>query len=728
MSGALRACVSKGCCGVHRAAVSGASAATAKRFSSEKPASAAGGELNIKYQKPASPLGAPEPPKIVNEVTGDSFPLEELKADSHLKDALRDTPNAAARGAGIEAGRGTYVRADKTLLENADYNEGVTKMVWGYWEDAMHCFDRVSNKDASLANNSTLLLATGRCYLEQQHYEQASKVLKRCSVVDAGRLGLQEMLAEAAWGEKLTKEKAEVATAREKEIKERRARMGVYDKSDLKTDHDENLDTVNNLPLEKESRDWLAAYAGDALDKIGILQEHLKGRAVAAKHFIPSGTVLFQEKSLVFAPELLSTKFDNKVHDKKKGLLDAVAGESAPRAMYCSHCRDPLAKEVSQCSDCGLQYCSQECQRGAVSTYHAHECHMLRADATKVLRDRLCTSGHEDMWKRFLLIVRAASVGLAADTEKAMNDHPFFSFMAYREGEHKRSHVEKVNETPAKPLAAGEKDVDLKPTMYGIMSTIFLHLYLSQKHGASWKTKFPPGTAEFNKLLDDSAKDYDEMFDKVKMNAHKPQYVVPLFLCLLNHSCTPNAEVDSNMRLVATQDIQPGNEITVSYSPNNIPIEMKAFWLRQKHGFVCRCPYCQFQQMDESMMEKAVMLDVGDGFQKQNVVRSEQYDDPERLVTDEGRISRRGRVELEEHHDSLLSKYPKEFREEILKVQEKVTEDLETKSVASVRSDLKRRKERLSRFEHLGFVPKRDAEHIALDASLQSFEHALPEH
>ena len=81
-------------------------------------------------------------------------------------------------------------------------------------------------------------------------------------------------------------------------------------------------------------------------------------------------------------------------------------------------------------------------------------------------------------------------------------------------------------------------------------------------------------------------------------------------ICRINHSCRPNAvqgPVDENNRplgscVLATRDIEKGEEITVSYSssrgPDGNPIcrEWRQDLLRMQYGFECACEMCAEEQ------------------------------------------------------------------------------------------------------------------------------------
>lgn len=71
----------------------------------------------------------------------------------------------------------------------------------------------------------------------------------------------------------------------------------------------------------------------------------------------------------------------------------------------------------------------------------------------------------------------------------------------------------------------------------------------------------------------------------------------PLQSCM-NHSCEPNAkafkreeDLDGQATIIALQPIQKGEEITISYIDEDLPVEERQASLAD-YGFRCRCPRC----------------------------------------------------------------------------------------------------------------------------------------
>lgn len=76
-----------------------------------------------------------------------------------------------------------------------------------------------------------------------------------------------------------------------------------------------------------------------------------------------------------------------------------------------------------------------------------------------------------------------------------------------------------------------------------------------------------------------------------------------------NHSCVPNAEAafshnNSRLSLLALQDIQPGEEILISYldeCDTSRSRHSRQKILAENYVFVCKCPKCEEQAQDEDV-------------------------------------------------------------------------------------------------------------------------------
>ena len=73
---------------------------------------------------------------------------------------------------------------------------------------------------------------------------------------------------------------------------------------------------------------------------------------------------------------------------------------------------------------------------------------------------------------------------------------------------------------------------------------------------------------------------------------------------LANHSCCPTARpsfprADATLALVATRDLAEGDEVTVSYVDESLPLRQRRASLEFGYGFFCRCERCLAEEAEE---------------------------------------------------------------------------------------------------------------------------------
>eukprot|EP00439_Symbiodinium_sp_Y106_P065947 s5068_g10.t1 len=71
-------------------------------------------------------------------------------------------------------------------------------------------------------------------------------------------------------------------------------------------------------------------------------------------------------------------------------------------------------------------------------------------------------------------------------------------------------------------------------------------------------------------------------------------------IALMNHSCRPNCEIDysnnSTAIVVALRELRTGEELTISYVDEQLPVRRRrrALWMR--YGFHCYCSRCSTER------------------------------------------------------------------------------------------------------------------------------------
>ena len=85
-------------------------------------------------------------------------------------------------------------------------------------------------------------------------------------------------------------------------------------------------------------------------------------------------------------------------------------------------------------------------------------------------------------------------------------------------------------------------------------------------------------------------------------HVNTPFFCGPL-VSLLSHSCCPSVQLETSaqsmlglrVKLVAIQNILPGDELTVSYIPTQQDIHLRKNQLLDRYGFICKCCKCSWE-------------------------------------------------------------------------------------------------------------------------------------
>ncbi len=78
-----------------------------------------------------------------------------------------------------------------------------------------------------------------------------------------------------------------------------------------------------------------------------------------------------------------------------------------------------------------------------------------------------------------------------------------------------------------------------------------------------------------------------------------------LMASLFNHSCEPSVNVafprnNSTLVLTAARDIDPGEELTISYIDHEMGLSARQERLAFAYGFQCGCPKCSDELKDKA--------------------------------------------------------------------------------------------------------------------------------
>ena len=149
-----------------------------------------------------------------------------------------------------------------------------------------------------------------------------------------------------------------------------------------------------------------------------------------------------------------------------------------------------------------------------------------------------------------------------------------------------------------------------------------------------------------NKNLEERAKN-NEINDEIILNVlnynglspYKSLYVyTPLVIglwfysSLINHSCLPNCDyigIGDFIFIVSIEDIPKGDELTISYVPNDIEYSERIEKLK-KWGFKCQCKLCKKEEeLFKNVPEKKIINEYITELNKINHSLSQPYEDNE---------------------------------------------------------------------------------------------------
>ncbi|CAJ1048916.1 histone-lysine N-methyltransferase SMYD3 [Xyrichtys novacula] len=234
----------------------------------------------------------------------------------------------------------------------------------------------------------------------------------------------------------------------------------------------------------------------------------------------------------------------------------------------CHHCFT-RCKTLLRCSQCKMaRYCNTTCQKQAWSG-HKTECKCLRSLLPRAPTD---------------------SVRLAARIIFALlNPSHSRSGELYPLDEHE-SHLDSMSEHKRQGLS---------------QLASMLELYLQQE--------VPHLAQDMTSALPPSCQETLSLIAKVTCNCFTisdgelQEIGVGLYpsLSLLNHDCRPNCVMvfeGTNLQLRAVQDINAGEELTISYIETLVLTDERRKQLEEQYHFICHCQRCDSKDKDSLML------------------------------------------------------------------------------------------------------------------------------
>ncbi|KAI4487400.1 hypothetical protein M0804_005549 [Polistes exclamans] len=356
-----------------------------------------------------------------------------------------------------------------------------------------------------------------------------------------------------------------------------------------------------------------------------------KGKGLFATRLYKEGNIILEEKPLVCCQFSWNAEYGYLACDNCLKPLE-TAEENARRLtskpdiilphMECCETKKNL---ITECSACGIKYCSNECKNEAIERYHKVLC----------LQSRDKNDDHpllqlNETWKQMhyppetaTIMLLARMIAIVIQTSDQGDILQTFSQFCHRT-------VNDTHEIAHNLL--GEKFIGQIDVLRQLLQKA-----LNNDHTLNW---FTPegfrsllalvgtngqgiGTSAFarwvknvnvlelpenerihvDKFIDRLYDDMEEVVGSFLNNEGSGLYVLQ---STVNHSCLSNAIVEfpySNSTLVlkAIRDIQPGDEITISYLEDCELIRSRHS--RQKalsslYLFICSCDRCQSQAGD----------------------------------------------------------------------------------------------------------------------------------
>ncbi|KAM9329055.1 protein-lysine N-trimethyltransferase SMYD5 [Gastrophryne carolinensis] len=353
-----------------------------------------------------------------------------------------------------------------------------------------------------------------------------------------------------------------------------------------------------------------------------------KGKGLFATRSIRKGETIFQEKPLVSSQFQWNALYRYRACDHCLRSLE-TAEQNAQRLSGNPHLTLPYPELCTiqnglhqQCPECQVQYCSGECLKAARDQYHQVLCLASSRDDPAHPINML-----EEAWRNMHYPPETASIMLMARmvaTVKQAKDKDswlqIFSQFGSKTANEEDEMVHKLLGDKFKGQldhlrrlfmdTLYEERVSRWFTPEGFRSLFALVGTNGQGIGTSslsqWvhacdALEIPNQERErLDTLIDQLYKDIEKETGEF-LNCEGSGLYLLQSCC--NHSCVPNAEVsfpDNNflLHLTAVEDIQPGEEICISYldcCQRDRSRHTRHKILRENYLFVCSCPKCLSQ-------------------------------------------------------------------------------------------------------------------------------------
>nr|XP_023019628.1 SET and MYND domain-containing protein 5 [Leptinotarsa decemlineata] len=355
-----------------------------------------------------------------------------------------------------------------------------------------------------------------------------------------------------------------------------------------------------------------------------------KGKCLLAKRAISVGSVIFEEDPLVSCQLAWNSAYHYLACDHCLRPLE-TAQENASRLTgqcvelpYLECCTTDKSKFVS-CPSCCKQYCSEECRSDAFKQYHQTLCTQSSDGSNFHPLEQL-----NEAWKKvhyppetnnILLITRLlARILQSSDKATAISQTLQFCHRTSNEDadlSHKLLGEKFADQLPflhnLMVASIPHEGIEQFLTFEGFQSLLALIGTNGQGVGTSAISQWA-ANVENLPLSEEERKTFDLFLDNLyqQMDMQVGDFLnnegVALYVLqsACNHSCKPNAEPrfihnSNRLSLVATEDIEEGEEIFISYLDECMlhrSRHSRRKELARNYLFVCQCSKCE-EEVDQ---------------------------------------------------------------------------------------------------------------------------------
>jgi hypothetical protein len=260
--------------------------------------------------------------------------------------------------------------------------------------------------------------------------------------------------------------------------------------------------------------------------------------------------------------------------DLKKG--ETLFGDAADivgsvSGKHCETCTKPFREKRVPCKGkCGAFFCSTDCNQMAMADFHTWQCDPEIQKNIGEYRNALLAEGQTPTSRMPMALIRL--LGKCSRSENVLETIPFLRTIKSGEQAGMLSLEQGLSEYK-KIMRA----LRLQVEMFDYYTFDYLRMTLLNN-------TFQLGTA----------------------NKRVLPFALTLYqsVSFVNHSCVPNCtfafdvkDAGNRIFLVAIRPIKKGEEILISYRPEDEDYESRKEFLRSRYGFECSCVLCKKEQL-----------------------------------------------------------------------------------------------------------------------------------